>query len=377
MKYGIIVAGIGVLFSLAVPVFALDVRTGEQVLITTNEFISENTYLAGGQVTVSGTLRQDAVVAGGRVVMNGEVAGDLMVAGGIVDVFEKVQGDVRIAGGQVTIAEPVAGDVVVVGGSVSILPGAVVGGDLLVAGGVVFLDGTVNGAARIVAGEFVLNGRIAEDVSVRVGEKFTLNEDARIGGTLTYRAPQIARFDASQVGGEVFFTANRPVSNDVVKTAAGIGFGIFMLQFVMMLFVALLFVWLMPRIAHATGTLAVTHSWTNAGLGFIALVVVPIASIILFGTIIGLFAGFVLILAYLFMLTIASAVAGVVMGGILSRFLKKETLISWKWTLVGVAILQILSLIPIIGWALAFLVYLITLGTLLRQTYTFISTERA
>lgn len=375
MKKGIIALGVLSLF-VAFPAYAADVRFGEQISILQNEVLSENVYVAGGQITASGELQDDFMAVGGRVVVTGAVAGDVGIAGGTVDLFERVGGDVRIAGGQVTIGESVTGDVVVLGGSVSILPGAVIGGDLLVLGGAVFLDGTVNGDMHAVAGEAHLHGLVAGNVDARV-ERMELGESAKIGGNFTYRAvEEVEMPEGAAVGGTIAFTKieqSRPEIN--ASVIASIGAGFFAVQFLMFAVAAFAVFFLLPKLSRELGDMTVNKPWKHVGLGFAALILTPLVALILVVTILGALAGGIVFVAYLTVLALAKAMSAIVVGSHLSRWIKKETTLSWQWVLGGVVAVQLCAVIPIIGWIAVTIFFLMTFGALTVVLYEKIKHE--
>lgn len=374
MKKGLFVLSILFAFAIALPVSAATIQTGEQVSIAETEAVDENTYLAGGQVTVSGALTEDVVAAGGKIVLNGSVAGDASLAGGTVDIFEDVAGDVRIAGGTITIAESVSGDVVVFGGSVSILPGATVGGDVLAVGGAVLIDGTVNGDVRVVGGEIALNGFVAGSVDLWGGEKITLGEKLVIGGDFAYRAQKELEIpETASIGGSVTFKER--AHNEVNDAFSGIGLGFVLAQFLIFAVTTLVVFFALPRFSRRVAEKATLHPWKSLGLGFIALFMVPIFAIILLVSVLGIFLGIIALVEFVLALLFTEAMLGIVLGAFIVRAVKKEVVLSWKWVLLGVVLAEILAFIPVVGWIAVFAFFLVTLGAIMLSLYSSLRTE--
>lgn len=376
MKKSIYLALALLVFSVGAPAFAAEVRVGERVTISQNEVISENVYAAGGQTALSGTLNGDVVVAGGEVVVNGQVVGDAALVGGSIGVFETVNGDVRSLGGQVTIGKSVTGDVVVVGGSVSILPDVVVGGDLLIVGGELNMDGTVNGDARIVAGELRLGGLIAGDVDARIGT-ITFEDEGAIGGTLTYRATKAADIPENAVGGEVMFTQVERTGPEVAAAPfAGVGIGFIIVQLLVFAVATVVMVLVFPKLTHEVGVATTTkQAWKYAGVGFATLILLPVAALVLFMSVLGAFVGGMVLIGFVALLAIAKAMTGITVGAYLSRWTKKEAETTWKWALVGVVVIELLALVPFFGWLLLFVFFIITLGAITLGFYRRVKAE--
>src|SRR5207247_1589694 len=107
--------------------------------------VSGDLYVAGEQITVSGTVDGDVLAAGGRILVDGTVQKTLQVVGGQITVAGTVRGTVRAAGGEINISGNIAVDLVVAGGKVNLLPGSVVSGDLAVVAGNLNNQGQVRG----------------------------------------------------------------------------------------------------------------------------------------------------------------------------------------------------------------------------------------
>ena len=91
--------------------------------------------------------------------------------------------------------------------------------------------------------------------------------------------------------------------------------------------------------------------------------------VILFMTILGSYVGFLLLSAYVLTLFVAKVFAGIVAGALLSKWIKKEVIVNWMWTAIGITALQILILVPILGNLLTFIVSMASFGTLLVFLY--------
>lgn len=375
MKYITAFGAVLLIFSFALPVQAAEVRVGERVTISQNEVISENIYAAGGQTTLSGALNGDAVVAGGEVVLNGEVVGDAALIGGSIGVFEKINGDMRSLGGQITVGESVTGDVVVVGGSVSVLPDVVIGGDFLVVGGEIHMDGVVNGDVRVVAGELYLNGLIAGNVDARVGE-VVFGDNVAVGGDFTYRANEEAEISGAAVAGEIAFTAFEHNAEVAAAPFAQLAAGFVIFQLVIFIVATIVMVLVFPKLSHEVGVATTTKkAWRYAGVGFAALILIPIAALILFISVLGVFLGGMVLIGYMLLIAVAKAMTGITVGAYISRWTKKEAIVSWKWALLGVVVIELLALIPFFGWLIFLVFFIITLGALVLVVYSRICAE--
>ena len=143
--------------------------------------LGDDTFLAGPDVVLDATGRDDIFVAGETLAVVSDVTGSAHTAGRIVALKGKIGQDVYAAGYKVTLTGPVAGDASVVGYEVWF--GSAIGGDLRATGTKVTLDAPVAGYAMIAARTVTLNSAIAGDVSV-AAEDIVFGPDARISGQL-------------------------------------------------------------------------------------------------------------------------------------------------------------------------------------------------
>ena len=99
------------------------------------------------------------------------------------------------------------------------------------------------------------------------------------------------------------------------------------------------------------------------GLGWMFLV--PIAFIILMVTVIGSGVAMVIAPVYVLGMVLAKILAGIVLGAWIMRLSSKDKApLDWKPVVLGVIALEILALIPFIGWLIATWVFLLALGGL-------------
>lgn len=357
----------------AVPVFGATLKSGEEVTIAQSESITDDLYVAGGNVTMLGTVRGDAISAGGNVLSNGSVGVDLMAAGGTVQVLAPVGDDARIAGGQVMVGDRVGGDAVVAGGDVSFLSSSTVRGDVVAAGGRVVLDGAVSGDAEIYADEVHINGSVVGDVTIEAAS-VSVGEDARISGDFTYSSIDEADVaEGAVIAGELTRTeSDLPSTKDqAVAGVAILGFisVAVLMGLLMKLASALVLGLLFKRFTGELVRKVADEPLTYLGWGFVTLVVTPVAAIILFVTVIGVPLGFLVLVAYGALVLAAMIFAPVVLGSYVYKLLMKTEgfEVSWKTITLGVVLYMILVAIPVVGWIARFLLVLVTLGVIAKM----------
>jgi hypothetical protein len=324
-------------------------RTGDTVTVGADESVDGDLYVLGGMVTVNGSVDGDLSAFGGQVTLNGSVTGDVLAAGGSVSISGDVAGDLRTAGGQVTLDGPVGEDVIAAGGQTTLEGGATVEGDLVVSGGQVTMDGAVAGNIEANAGTYSRTGTVGGTEHVVQGDQ----EAA----------------DADEVRDDV-----RGDALDALR------------HFVVLLLLGAALLWLVPRVLTSAETALRERPAASLGfgvvtfIGYIVFVVIAMIVIvvlaILFGVLqlgalvaIEIIGGLLAIFVATFGFVVAVAfVADLVVGLGLARLVASNSETAW-WQrfgvlAAGVAVVVIVTSLPIIGGIAKLLVVLFGLGAL-------------
>jgi len=349
---------------------AAELRAGEQPSIGPDEIFTDDFYIAGGNVTNSGTIIGDLVAAGGNILIDGSISEDLLVGGGSITILADVGDDVRVGGGNITIAGTVGGDVIVVGGQVQI-SGDGVEGDVVWAGGALNINAPVSGNVRLTGGEVYINSTISGNVRFD-GEKLKLGSNAVINGTLNYSAKEEAEIqEGAVITGEITYDKRAGKVKDKVfgksgkKVIAGLISLAILIGVLMKLTGALVIGLVFHRYTETLVNNALSKPLREFGRGFIALIIIPIASILLLITVIGIPLGILGLVLYVGLMIFSMIMAPVLLGSIVHKWIKKTNTynVSWKIILLGVILYILLGVIPVIGWIIRLILILLVLGS--------------
>ncbi|MFA5999943.1 MAG: polymer-forming cytoskeletal protein [Candidatus Paceibacterota bacterium] len=360
------------LFLLVFPVFVLaaEFRAGQQTSFASSEKIGENLYIVGGSVVSAGSANKDLLVAGGTALVSGPVLGDVFVVGGNITVLGQVAGDLRVGGGNIIVSGNILGDVVLGGGQI-ILSGKTIGGDVALAGGTVRLDSEVKGNVKIAGGEIYLNAPVTGDVDIKA-EKLTLGPNANIKGNLKYGATKPATIEeGAKVQGETIFTELKGYrGNKAVASNLIFGLVTFMLiaKFFMLLTAALIFGLVFRKYSRELVEKATANPLKELGRGIVTLIVLPVLSIMLLVTVIGVPLGILGLLSFAMLFIFGAILTPVFLGSLVYKWVSKESgyVVNWKTILLGIVVYFILGLIPFLGWIAVCASTLITLGAALN-----------
>jgi cytoskeletal protein CcmA (bactofilin family) len=226
-----------------------------------------------------------------------------------------------------------------------------VAGDVIVVDGDVTVRGTVQGDLVVLDGNITIRGTVEGNVVAASGLA-TLGRRGHVEGDLVYGDEKPVQAPGSQVDGKV-----EKFSFGDVSVLAAIGLWIGFTISLLLLGIVLLLI--APRAGEAIARTGKDKPGISAGVGLLAFFLLPIIAIAACLTVIGLPLGIVLLLLILPLYAIGYLSAALVVGRLI---LKKSKILA---LLVGLVILQLLTLIPIAGGIIGFLATVFGLGVLL------------
>ena len=331
-----------------------------------------NLYSAGASLNMNSKISGDLFAAGGMVNVIGDVEEDVNLGGGTLSLSGKVGGDVRLAGGNITVSSAIGGDLLVGGGNVSITEKSSVGGDLVIGGGNIVLDAPVKGSIRVGAGSLTINSKVEGDVNVMISGGrnsggLVFGPKAEVLGRVFYKGPKEAIISEGAKVSNINYT---PYTG---RGKAGRQFvGLLTLAFLVKLVAWFVAGWVIIHYRKNTLYKIVANirekALENFGIGLAGSIVGPILAVALLFTLVGYYLAGLVILFYLLLLALSGLVGAIFLGSWLMKLISKspDFVFDWKTLLLGVIVLGILKLIPILGWLVCAVVFLIAFGALLR-----------
>lgn len=339
--------------------------SGNLVLSTTETH--KNLYTAGGNVTVNSETKGDLYVAGGVITIDGAVEQDAVIAGGTVFVNSKVGGDVRVAGGTVTVNADIAGDVVAAGGTLVISERAKIGGDLVMAGGTVTLNAPVAGKVWATGGQVTVDSTVAGAVTIKSSRVVTFGSRANVAGAVTVTGEQepVVR-DGAKVGTINYTKSMESATAGQAARVLVLGSLVWVLASIV---TALVFAWLAPRRVENFVAAVQRKFWVNAAIGLAALVVTPVVIIALFFLLVGYQLALLLLVGYVFALSIAWVLAVLWTGVQTYHLIQRKAAVpmGWQVAVLGGIVFTLVRFIPVVGMLFCFVVLMASFGGLLVQ----------
>ncbi|MEX0917732.1 MAG: polymer-forming cytoskeletal protein [Candidatus Paceibacterota bacterium] len=338
-------------------------RVGESVAIASDQKVEEDFYAAAGSVAMSGEVTGDMYAIGGSVTTNGIIRQDLTALGGSVQVHGPVEDDVRVLAGDVTIAESVSGDVFVIAGSLTILSSASVAGDVFFYGGEATIAGAVEGSIMGTAERFRVDSAVKGDVDVTTGRPLILGDRASISGDVRYESSgEVVRAQNAVVEGQV-------LRSEPASTKEGTSFGSALTALMVSVFAALCIylIWKRELTRFTNETL---RNYSRSGvLGLGALILIPVAVVLLMLTVLGLLVGLIGVFGFIALCFVAGAMTAITAGGLISLAVTKRIEVNFMWILLGALMVQLLLYVPFVGPLIVLALFLMTLGNLVWVLY--------
>lgn len=330
--------------------------------VQVNKDINDDLYVSGANVGITSKINGDVFVAGGSINFSGSTTRSLFALGGNNVIGGQVAEDLRITGGNITIASVTGGDLLVFGGTIS-LTGGQTGRDLLVSGANVNISAPVGGKALINGNDVFINAPIKRSVQIQANN-LKIGPKAVLESNLSYRSPNKAVIGKGAVikGKTTFQKQGR--GRNLNRVVFALMF--FLIRVAGLILLGLALAGFLP--VKSKAVVNITNPWASLGLGFAVLVSVPVAIFLLFITVIGWPFAIVLLAAYVLVILLATAYAGIILGSLFSRYILKvpEFEATWLEVVIGIPLLALIGVIPVIGWLIWFILFILALGKIVQ-----------
>jgi cytoskeletal protein CcmA (bactofilin family) len=379
---------VAVVLALGLASTALAQTNDEIYRLEAGEVLDDDLYVAAGEIYIDGTIRGDLIAAGGVIEINGTVEGDVMLAGADVSISGVVEDDARVGAAGFELSGTVGDDLIAAAGGgpgqssfqmdgrtvdqgLRLTRESAVGGDVYIGGGTVEIDGSIERNLNAGAYSLNLDGSVGGDAEIGA-ETLRFGNDARIGGDLSYSTPE--RQDPSEVGGSV--TYNEPVTVEA-EPAPQRAVGLVTRTVVLLIGFALLSLLVLrfrPQAIERPAAALAAQPVQALLFGFVAallLIFLPLASALLVA-LLWSFWGWtsgILMLGFLFtglslFWLLSPLVSGMWLGRLIARQLDRD--FGTLGTLMaGVALIMIAAAVPLLGWLIYFVSFIMVLGAII------------
>lgn len=320
------------------------------MLALTFTAFAQNSFNEG---IISENIDGSAFTSGQTAGSNADISGILLAAGYNVNAGGSGE-HAMLAGYSVNLSGDYEKDVFAAGKSINISGNA--GRDMFIAGDAVTISGTCQRNVFIAASNVIISGKIGGDVYIGAGQ-ITISNTAEISGQLHYNSD-------AKIGAPAFILSDADVTQpqddknsgaDANQSAKDIILGRLksgFLGFLGLVLTAFIFLWLTPlwQTVDAKYTGAPFSKYASAfGIGVAVLAGVPLASIILMITGIGIRTALILLFAYAALIAASPIIIGFIAGSLILRHAFKLKPCYYSELALGLAVYKAVSLIPVLS----------------------------
>ena len=333
------------------------------ISIPATETIDDDLFVAGDSLDFAGTLKGSIFAGAGTVNITGKVNGDVIVgAGSIILTKAQIGGNLIVGAGQVTIDQDssIGGSIIAGAGNLSVL--SPVSRNVMAGANALYLNSTVGNEARL------------------AGSTVELGPKANIKGNLTYALKendsQLKQDQAASVAGTISrYTPPSSAGKDIVKAKADFAkFGAMahkgwlIVTFLGSLLVGFLLLKLFPKTTTGLADQITDKAMPSLGTGFLIVIAIIPALLVLALTVIGLPLAGMLFLLFSLELCVGKLVSSYALGHFVAKQSNWNKLGVYAVYSIGLAIFFLLRAIPVIGWVVSVLATWTGLGAIWLYT---------
>jgi cytoskeletal protein CcmA (bactofilin family) len=352
----------------AAPALAFDARGDTDVIVASGEVVDGDIYIAATNVIIDGTVNGDVFAVGQTIRINGTINGGVTAAGQTISLNGKVSSGVRLAGQTVTVGGKIVRDLMVAASDVTITNSAEIGKDLNSYSSSTVINGLVSGNVTGSINNLTISDRINGNVKV-ITNTLLVNSTANIRGNLDYTSNNIAKI---QSGAVIAGTTLRivPPKDEPSKKASGGAAGGFIFRifaFLSTFIVGLVIIFIARKYVVSLALAIRDRPVSSLGWGALLFFVTPLAAFVVMLTVIGIPIALVSLITWGILLYLSQIPVGLLIGWlILSR--KRDNFshgLLLGFLALGLAILYLITAIPVLGWIIWILVMIFGLGSLI------------
>jgi len=350
---------------------AIVVKSGDNVLVAKD--LDSNFFGAGNLVIITGDIEGDVFVAGNNISIRGDIKGDVFAAGSSIDISGNVNGSLRVVGSNINIRGRIHRNILSAAANLIIDEGAFIGGHITYAGASLVLNSPVLGNIDAVVQSMAISNEVSGNINLRMdteGSSLSLMRGAILRKDLNYKAPsQVEIGEGVQILGETRFSPVEPkIKADKSKMfwfLKKFFLAMRIIGFFSLFLTGLLLIYLIPNVLNKVTASMKKKPWANIGIGFVVLVVSPVAGILLLFTVVGIPLALLALFCYCVLIYLAKVMVSIGLGKLICDYFDWQVhkILS---LLLGLLFFALISLIPFVGWLVAFILVLWAFGALLR-----------
>jgi cytoskeletal protein CcmA (bactofilin family) len=315
-------------------------------LLKAGESHKGDLYLMTESVRIEGDQHGDVHVFGREIeiVDGGKVTGDVNAWVQSADLAGSMGDTVRVFCADLKVHGHIDGDLIAVCGSIVVDKEAEITGDADLKGADIEVHGKVDGDVEATGGQVALSGQVGGNATLK-GDVVDVDDDAHVAGDLKYTSRDRINITPGKiVHGEVTYSPEE--HKPAVSRRHFLAWFFFMTT---ALLTGLGVLALFRRTAPAVVSAVRGDALRSAGIGFITLIVVPVAAALSCILIITIPAAILVILAWALLVYLSQVPVAVFLGDFTLTRLGRQGHSPFVSLLLGVPLLYLVFAIPFIG----------------------------
>ena len=351
--------------SISVPsAYATEIITENNVIIAQGEVIDDDLIVIGENIRIFGKVKGDVIAIGIDIIIDDGIDGDITALGEKISIKGDIGDDLFVAGSDIDIDGPDLDNAMVFGSDIKIGKDTNIRRDLLIIGTIINIEGMINKDARLYGNDITISGDIGGNVTVE-SESLTILPSTAISGDLNYTGPEEADInDMSSIKGDIIYNQKiKPQKSylDSIKISIE-----FMLP---LLLIGFLIIYFMPGFIERTDKIIRTRTLTSIILGITGLIIIPIVSILMIITIIGIPISLMILALYIMGLYISKIFIGITLGQYILKISGRKKQTKYLCLIVGLVALELLFMIPFISCLAKLIALVLGFGALIIARY--------
>lgn len=339
-------------------------QESEVIVLPVGTVYQGDYFACGKSIEISGTVLGDVYLLGEQIVIDGTVDGDVIACGGSLDISGNVTNNVRILAGQVLIHGKVGANVTALAGSLQLLSSAEIDGSVVAIAGNTDIAAHIHCDVTALSSNLRVSSEIDKSLKGYVGY-MRITSRSKIRGNVDYRSHVPACIDqGAMIGGQLIhhpsFVHELIKGTWIQKLLVGSKVLALMMNFFYSSVVGIILIKLFPKNVEAALSSLSERPWFALAYGIVLLIALPLVSLILLMTILGIPFAITLIALNIVCLYTAKIYSIFwASNRAFKRFLKPNR---FSTLCLGLLIYFCLTIIPVFGTILSLLTMLFGLG---------------
>ncbi len=352
------------LFILLLPLTVLgaEYHSNGEIIITKDSVVNTNYYGIAENISIYGEVNGDLFIIADTVLIDSDnINGDLFIIAKDININSKVDGNIRIIGDKLSIRGEIEKNTLFIGGVFNLLKEGKLNGSLTNFLSKSSLEGEVNGKVDGYLESLIIKGNINNDLDINFlrgfSNSFVIGSEAILSGNMKYQALEEVQIEEGAIIGNIEY---REDSFPIKPLFSIDNLWNLVIQFFSLMVLGMILLYLFPNLFKGINRELFEKSFFNMIKGLLFFILIPVFSILLMFTIIGIPLAIIILLLYgIFIYLSKLFIAFSYYYFIKIKFLKEKNIKDNNKLALGIFIYLIVSYIPIIGPLIT--IYLFTL----------------